>query len=134
MSLNGNMTLNLNVPVSTDQDFTIISKRSNVIFNGTYTNLYHNLNVDADAGTRVELRGEASYINTLTKDGMGTLVLAADNRYIQHVHLHEGALHLGSDKSLGGAVLVLGNNDLRNQVVSLQALTKDLVLTNDFPG
>lgn len=132
MSLNGNMTLNLNVPVSTDQDFTIISKRSNVIFNGTYTNLYHNLNVDADAGTRVELRGEASYINTLTKDGMGTLVLAADNRYIQHVHLHEGALHLGSDKSLGGAVLVLGNNDLRNQVVSLQALTKDLVLTNDF--
>lgn len=59
-------------------------------------------------------------------------MLAADNRYIQHVHLHEGALHLGSDKSLGGAVLVLGNNDLRNQVVSLQALTKDLVLTNDF--
>lgn len=132
MSLNGNMTLNLNVPVSTDQDFTIISKRSNVIFNGTYSNLYHNLNVDADAGTRVEMRGEASYINTLTKDSAGTLVLAADNRYIQQVHVREGALHLGSDKSLGGAVLVLGDNQLRNQVVSLQALTKDLVLTNDF--
>lgn len=132
MSLNGNMTLNLNVPVSTDQDFTIISKRSNVIFNGTYSNLYHNLNVDADAGTRVEMRGEASYINTLTKDSAGTLVLAADNRYIQQVHVREGALHLGSDKSLGGAVLVLGDNELRNQVVSLQALTKDLVLTNDF--
>lgn len=132
MSLNGNMTLNLNVPVSTYQDFTIVSKRSNVIFNGTYSGLSHNLNVDADAGTRVEMRGEALSINTLTKDGAGTLVLAADNRYIQQVHLHEGSLHLGSDKSLGGAALVLGDNDFRNQVVSLQALTKDLVLTNDF--
>ncbi len=90
-------------PFPTDQDFTIISKRSNVIFNGTYTNLYHNLNVDADAWNPPwKCAGEASYINTLTKDGMGTLVLAADNRYIQHVHLHEGALHLGSDKSWAG--------------------------------
>lgn len=132
MSLNGNMTLNLNVPVSTDQDFTIVSKRSNVIFSGTYSNLYHNLHVDVDAGSRVELRGEASYINTLTKDSAGTLVLAADNRYIEQVQVREGALHLGSDKSLGGAMLVLGDSDLRNQVVSLQALTRDIVLANDF--
>lgn len=132
MSLNGNMTLNLNVPVSTDQDFTIVSKRSNIIFNGTYSNLYHHLKVDVDAGSRVELRGEASYINTLIKDNTGTLVLAADNRAIQQVQVREGALHLGSDKSLGGARLVLGDNDLRNQVVSLQALTRDIVLANDF--
>lgn len=132
MSLNGNMTLNLNIPVSTNQDFTIVSKRSNVIFNGTYSNLYHDLNVDVDAGTRVEMRGEASYINTLAKDGAGTLVLAADNRYIQQIHVREGALQLGSDNSLGGALLVLGGNELRDQVISLQSLTRDIVLTNDF--
>ena len=56
-------------------------------------------------------------------------MLAADNRYIQHVHLHEGALHLGSDSRravLFWAITISVTGRFPS------GLTKDLVLTNDF--
>ncbi len=86
--------------------------------------------MDADAGTRVELRGEALY-QYADQGRHGNLVLAATTA-ISSTSISMKAPFIWEAKAGRGNVLVLGNNDLRNQVVSLQALTKDLVLTNDF--
>lgn len=130
MSLNGEMTLNLNASFTATEDFTIQARRSNLIVGKTFAANDKNVTVDNDAGTRVEMRGTVSNVANLTKVGAGTLVLSTTNRNIDQVEVRAGALHLGADDSLDGANLVLGDDSNPDVGVTLEALNGDRTLTN----